>query len=239
MLLVVDSGNTRVKWGLRERGAWKAAGVFEHARLADGAALCELWAGTHAAAYCNVAGATVESDLRAALAALGVTARRAISLPRQCGVENGYASPAQLGADRWAALIGARTLHAGAALVVCAGTATTVDLLDRYGIFRGGLILPGLELMLSSLARGTAQLPRAQGEVVALPRSTQDAIMSGCVAAQVGAIERMWAQISTPEDAVCLISGGARHYLARHLSLPVREVEHLVLEGLARIAEEQ
>ena len=84
----------------------------------------------------------------------------------QCGVKNGYRNPAQLGSDRWAALIGARALHgARPVLVVCCGTATTIDLLTAQGQFAGGCILPGVGTMLRSLHEKTAALPDADGRV--------------------------------------------------------------------------
>ncbi len=111
-------------------------------------------------------------------------------------MRNLYENPERLGADRWAALIGARALHPHACVVVTAGTATTVDLLSAAGDFLGGLILPGVELMQQALARGTAQLPLADGRFALQPRRTVDAIRSGCLQAQAGAVERMFRQIA-------------------------------------------
>jgi type III pantothenate kinase len=156
---------------------------------------------------------------------------------RQCGVTNAYSDPGQLGADRWAALIGARHLHAGACLVVNAGTATTIDLLGGDGVFRGGAIVPGAELMKWSLEEKTAGLARAPGRFAAEPRNTADAIETGCTLAQVGAIERMFARLEP--GAVCLLSGGAAASLSGRLGVPLRVVENLALEGLARIAAER
>jgi len=68
------------------------------------------------------------------------------------------------------------------------------------------------------------------------PRGTADAIETGCLLAQAGAIERMFE--TTESGAVCLLAGGAASRIARHLSIPVRVVDNLVLEGLVRIAEE-
>jgi type III pantothenate kinase len=153
-------------------------------------------------------------------------------------VRNAYERPEQLGADRWAALIGARSLHPGSTLVVMAGTATTVDLLDGQGLFRGGLILPGLDLMRRSLARNTAQLDLLPGEFRDTPTNTADAIFSGCLSAQAGAVERMFQHIAAEPDALCLLSGGAALHLLPLLRIPVRPVENLVLEGLARIGQE-
>ena len=73
-----------------------------------------------------------------------------------------------------------------------AGTATTIDSLDAAGTFLGGMILPGLDLMRRALARDTAGLAYADGQYAAQPRCTDDAIVTGCIEAQAGAIERAW-----------------------------------------------
>jgi type III pantothenate kinase len=122
--------------------------------------------------------------------------------------------------------------------VVMAGTATTIDVLDAAGHFRGGLILPGLDLMRKSLARNTAGLPEARGAYRDLPTNTDDAIVSGALHATLGAIERMAEQVCRPASAdfCVLLSGGAADMLAPHLDLPLQRVDNLVLEGLARVA---
>ena len=149
-------------------------------------------------------------------------------------MNNAYDNPGQLGADRWAALIGAHALHPGAAIVVMAGTATTIDALDGTGRFRGGLILPGLALMRTALARNTADLPHATGHYRSLPTNTDDAIVSGAIHATLGAIERMRATLG--KDTLCLLSGGAAGELAPHLELPQQQIDNLVLEGLAHFS---
>jgi type III pantothenate kinase len=120
--------------------------------------------------------------------------------------------------------------------VVTAGTATTVDVLRGDGRFVGGVILPGLELMKRSLARDTAGLPLAKGRFAGEPRNTADAIETGCLLAQAGAIERAFATMEP--GAACVLAGGSARRIARHLSIPVRLVDNLVLEGLVRIAED-
>ena len=97
---------------------------------------------------------------------------------------------------------------------------------------RQGLILPGLALMRAALARNTADLPHAAGHYRPLPTNTDDAIVSGAIHATLGAIERMRATLG--DDVLCLLSGGAAGELAPHLELPQRQVDNLVLEGLAR-----
>ena len=127
-----------------------------------------------------------------------------------------------------------RGLTTGACLVVCAGTATTVDLLGADGEFRGGLIFPGFDLMRAALARDTAQLPLAEGEYRPLPRNTRDAIFSGCLHAQAGAIERMFATLAGAPGALCLLTGGGAARLAPHLNIPLQLTDNLILDGLLR-----
>jgi type III pantothenate kinase len=183
----------------------------------------------------NVAGAAVAGRLEGLLAARGLTAEWILPREEGFGVRNSYLEPGRLGADRWAALVGARALHQGPALVVTSGTATTADVLDGRGVFLGGVILPGLDLMRASLARDTAQLPFAEGRFDVTPKHTADAIVTGCLHAQVGAIERMFRLVAAEVDSVCLLNGGAAAALAPRLECPVRVVDNLVLEGLARM----
>lgn len=239
-MLLIDAGNTRIKWAIAHAdaapGDWAASGAVAHA---DIGALAQQWrdCGVQAGAVLvsNVAGADVEAQLAAQVAALApdLPLTRFVSQQHRAGVRNGYRNPAQLGSDRFAAAIGARCLLPDRALVIATcGTATTVDALDATGQFKGGMILPGLGLMASSLARGTAQLPQV-ADIATLPAgfadNTDDAILSGCLAAQAGAIERAVALLQA--DA-CLLSGGAARFVGPALAIPYRHIDNLVLLGL-------
>jgi type III pantothenate kinase len=235
MDLLLDVGNTRLKWGLHDEAGWHGQGAVPLAAL-DG--FGEVLAGfepIRRTLGANVAGVMVAARLEALLATRSLTAGWIQSRVEGFGVRNCYREPVRLGADRWAALVGARALHAGPALVVTSGTATTADVLDADGVFVGGVILPGLDLMRMSLARDTAQLPFAEGRFEATPRHTADAIVSGCLHAQLGAIERMFRLVAAEPDSICLLNGGAAAALAPQLECPVRVVDNLVLEGLARM----
>lgn len=236
MQLLIDAGNTRVKWALVHDGDWLAEGAFEHAAADTLSTILDAHPPLTHALGVNVAGDELGRSLQEAVSAHGASLQWLRSCASQCGVTNLYDEPGQLGTDRWAALIGARALHAGACLVVSAGTATTVDLLDADGHFQGGLILPGEQLMRQSLARDTARLPLADGEPRDPPRNTMDAIATGCLYAQVGAIERMFARITAASGALCLLAGGNAARIAPLLSMPLRRVDNLVLRGLAVVA---
>ena len=238
MLLLIDAGNTRIKWALAEAGAplgeWVDAGAVAHAELNY---LPACWQGrpiTHTV-VANVAGAKLRDQLQLMLPTTPID--WFASLPQLDGMRNGYRNPGQLGCDRFAAALGARALEPGKALVVATcGTATTIDAISADGRFLGGMILPGLGLMAAALAKNTAQLPQvAPGRALAagFADNTDDAILAGCLSAQAGAIERASA---LHRAAACIVSGGAAPYIAPVLTVAHRMVDNIVLIGLQRAA---
>lgn len=239
-VLCIDSGNTRIKWGLTDGKGWLARGALVQAELDGLAAALSSYPLAARALIANVAGAQVATAIHSALAPLLMAPDSVVEVRAEAaraGVRNGYREPGRLGVDRWCALIGARAQVSGAALVVMVGTATTVDTLAADGLFRGGLILPGIELMRHSLARDTAGLPFADGQHQLWPQCTDDAIVSGILEAQAGAVERAWRRLDDAA-APCLLSGGAARRLSGLLDLPVRSVEDLPLEGLRMLSGE-
>ena len=234
MIVAIDAGNSRIKWGVHNGAGWLASGTVATADVDQLADAVDEWPATARIVVCNVAGAAVGRRIESIVSARHTSISHFHPAAECGGVTNGYEQPTQLGADRWAALVGARALVAGPCLVVCAGTATTIDRLDADGRFGGGVILPGFDLMRAALADNTAQLPLAEGSFRETPTNTMDAIVSGCLAAQLGAIERLFAPLAGQAGAVCLLTGGAAPRLLPHLRLPVRHEARLILEGLVR-----
>jgi len=254
MLLLVDAGNTRIKWAVARPeappGDWLASAALAHDDLPSLPTTWASWPLT-SVLVANVAGAKVAAHIEAAIEAVigekigevigEVTgaARPALGAPTWfrsqpvcAGVINGYRDPGQLGCDRFASLIGARYRYPGRALlVVTAGTATTVDALDASGRFIGGMILPGLRTMAQSLALNTALLPAVDDALSGrlFADNTQEAIVSGCLQAQVGAILQAHAQLPS---ALCVLSGGAAPYVAPQLPFACERIDNLVLLGL-------
>ncbi len=246
--LLIDIGNTFVKWGRykTQSNATAQLSCLEsgHALLEEITSLAAQFRKHPAPAQIvisNVAGTRVRANMLRLLEIWPSAPPPYWVIPseEQCGVKNGYRNPAQLGSDRWAALIGARALHGGrAVLVVCCGTATTVDLLTTKGRFAGGCIMPGVGTMLRSLHEKTAALPDADGVYTEYPTQTVDAIVSGCQHAQAGAVERIY-DLYRREHAglLCLVSGGAAKALTPHLAIVFRYHDNLVLEGLHCISQ--
>ncbi|EHP40003.1 pantothenate kinase [Cupriavidus basilensis OR16] len=229
--LLIDIGNTRLKWAWCDE-AWSGAVLHE-------APLPTPW--PHGGAgVSNVAGPAIAASLQATLDTVfgaGTSVNWVRSGARFGGLVNGYREPTQLGVDRWIGSIGARCYRPeGALLIVTAGTATTLDVVSAQDRFEGGLILPGLDLMLGALARNTAQLPSLDASDAGLATpwadNTRDAIAAGCLAAQAGAVERTWRALCERGPVRCLLSGGARHVLANALSMPFEMHDNLVLLGL-------
>jgi type III pantothenate kinase len=248
--LLIDIGNTFLKWGTYSRGTPGVRALAHERTIASGRVLLEEismvtkeWRRQplpEAVVISNVAGTAVVNPVLRALEVWpdAPEAHWIVSRAEQCGVKNGYLNPAALGCDRWAALIGARALLGErAALVVVCGTATTMDLLTADGHFLGGGIMPGLGLMVRALHQNTATLPDAQGDYVDYPRQTVDAIASGCMHAQAGAVERLFFLHKRHHpDLRCILSGGAARTLGPRLTIDFTYHEHLVLEGLYQIA---
>lgn len=245
MMLLVDAGNSRIKWALVKEKKWLCDGVLPVARageltqhLADhckllGEALHKI---EHIFAS-NVAGAEIELHIRNINVGRMTACSFVAAAKQQCGVRNGYDQAGQLGSDRWAALIGAWSLVHGECLVVNCGTATTIDALSSTGEFVGGLILPGVALMKSSLCDSTVGLTPVQGKYVPLPKNTPDAIYSGTIQASCGAVQRQY-ELLESDGAPVVLSGGASGALQSHLKMPLHVVDNLVLQGLRVIAQE-
>ena len=235
--LLIDAGNTSLKWVVVEDGHWHATGRSDYA---DWSALTTQVTAGLDCFIASVASAAQEQALAERLGAGGVTPTWLTVGAAFGDVKNTYLNPHQLGADRWMGLIAARQRTREAALVVSAGTAMTVDALSEAGVFLGGVIVPGVRLMRQALQQGTARVADADGDWHAFPRSTGDAVQSGIVAALCGAIAQQHARLAEISGTMprCLLTGGDATMVLAHLSVPAEHVPSLVLEGIDCIARE-
>jgi type III pantothenate kinase len=248
--LLLDAGNTALKWALTAPAAPRAlargnltlgSGFADGLTRALAQALAALGSGPSrdlVAIGCSVAS---EATTAAIAEAIGPLAPGGVQwLASQARFDhdgltlvNGYREPARLGADRWHAMIAARhSFPERTAVVVCAGTATTVDTIDAAGRFLGGVIAPGAALMSESLARGTARLPQSAGRAVAMPDNTDDAIATGVADAQAGLVERRVRALARAGTRPQLVlAGGGAAELAGRLALG-GEVDRVLVEEL-------
>jgi type III pantothenate kinase len=244
-MLLIDIGNSRVKWS-RVRNGERTTQRNEPLR-GSGLALFRRLTKTLPEQVeirvVNVAGKAVETALRAATSAAGLHPPRLLrSVDRDAsGLINGYHEPWRLGADRWAAMLGARQLTGGvrALCVVDAGTALTIDFVDAAGQHLGGYIVPGPDLAVQSLLSGTRGIRRRASGARPVadrpwPRSTLPAIEQGALEACAGAIVRghAAARREIGPSMKLLLTGGAAPALLPLLPPAVRHVPDLVLAGL-------
>jgi type III pantothenate kinase len=248
VILLLDAGNSRLKWGCYTGGQLAVGDPVAYAgsRLESNLerALGAIAPPTRVL-MCSVAAAATQRRLtrwlrnrwHAPLA--GVVPGR-----RGCGVQNAYPQPGTLGADRWAALVGARAAGAGATCIVDAGTAVTVDLLTADGVHAGGLIVPGLELARSSLDRRTGRIAATAGadgdggHGLQLAHNTRDAVRTGTLYQLVALLDRVVDDLAAAASGPLrgLLTGGDAVTLLPLLRTPFEHRPHLVLEGLAELA---
>ncbi|MCK9510109.1 MAG: type III pantothenate kinase [Pigmentiphaga sp.] len=259
MKLLIDVGNTRIKagWLAPDGGREPAPLVMAPDELP---AALPAWLAALPPLRGALGSVVAAPGLQARLQQLvrahsGIDIAWQVARPAALGLINGYREPHRLGADRWLSLVGlwAHPRHAAARRRGCVqvlatfGTATTIDTITPDGRFPGGLILPGVALMRSSLASGTARLPGARGDLMDYPDHTLAAIQTGILAAQWGAVTHQlrlagWHHPSVPLRLV--VGGGAwpelaavaRDAVAAMPGLDLEIVDNPVLDGLAALA---
>lgn len=252
--VAIDVGNSRIKFGLFQRTApadgrlpeclhsesmsvsspipWRQIREWVDAEN-DGEIRCVL-AGSNPAGLDRLQNSWPENIL-----SLPCLINSAARLPIECRL----AEPQKVGIDRLLSAVAANRLRPPdcPAIVVDSGTATTVDYIAADGVFEGGAILPGIELAATSLHRYTALLPMIPVEELAreskhpLGRNTREALRSGLLYGQLGAIRELVHQL-TPKpninEPVVLLTGGAAALLSPFL--PEADWKpHLAMQGLA------
>ena len=238
-VLLLDAGNSRLKWALTNNGEWLAEGVAAYEEIDQLIGEWNRFPAPQKVLGCNVAGEARLQVVTQYWQGRDLSVDWLRSSKTCAGVHNLYDRPEQLGTDRWAALIGAWHRVGGACLVVTAGTALTVDALNRQGEFIGGLILPGKRLMQQSLVAGTHALDALAGEVADYPRNTADAMASGIALALIASVQTAYQRLASTQESAppCLVSGGDAEWLANQLQIGVIIAPKLIHEGLLIMAE--
>jgi type III pantothenate kinase len=246
MNLLVDIGNTSVKWALAVAGRLAPSGRFVHRDADPAGQFDRAWGGLDAPARLvatNVAGDAFAARLSAWSAGNWRVEPEFLHAGREAaGVTNAYADPATLGADRWAALVAAWQPGGAAVCAVDCGTAITLDFVTADGRHRGGLILAGVAMMRNALGSQTANLPpvRDSRAPVWLATGTAEAISSGSLRGAAMAISGIVAGMATAvgEQPLLVVTGGDAPALLPLLGVTARHDADLVLKGIALLAGE-
>jgi type III pantothenate kinase len=248
MILLVDAGNTRIKWAGLEGGALQSgATVLRRDGAEDVDSLATLWAVLpvpQRLLIASVAGAEFGVRVGAwSKKFWGIEPEFVTAQAQSFGVANAYTEPQRLGVDRWLALIAARRVVTGPVCVVDCGTALTVDVMAEDGAHLGGLIIPGLGLMRRALLEKTAGIEAAIGgipheEVSLLAKDTRSGVMGGTLYATIAVIDRIVQDVTEAigADLGCVLTGGDADTVRPLLPAGFHYEPELVLKGLAIVA---
>ncbi len=241
MHLLIDIGNRYLKWRAGDfHGAFAIAPDRIETKLDAAFSFLDNVA---AVFFVCVAADQLSAALKEySSARWGIEAKQIFSAKQQCGVHSLYDDSSELGADRWAALVGAWSITQRPAIVIDCGTAITVDALNHNGEFIGGSILPGFDLAAVALEQQTAAIADSREFTPALPaRSTAEAVSSGIVIGTVYAIEgliRDYRKLGGGADDALVLTGGQSHWLQKYSRLNFKHCPELVLDGLSLIVRE-
>lgn len=236
MRLLIDAGNTRLKWRLAEadRFVTGGGGDLGEASLFEALAPC-------AGSLTRIAVSTVASQaacdsLAARLEAFSVPVSWYWTESSRNGLSCAYEHPRTMGADRWHGLYAAWRRYGEAAAVVDAGSALTVDMVDGAGQHLGGYILPGRGMMLRSLRQDAARIGFADHHAGSLlpGRSTTECVHHGLHWLWQGLVERLESDCERLGITRVLLTGGDAPEL-QALGLRAELRPDLVFEGLAAI----
>jgi type III pantothenate kinase len=243
--LLFDVGNTRLKWGLLAQGRIGRSGSITHEKLHDsgfGALTANLPRDVETVLVSNVAGQTFATRLSGVI---GIHCNCEVRFARAeregYGLTNSYRRPRRIGVDRWVAMIGAYAEFRSALCVVDAGTAVTIDAVNRDGVHLGGMIVPGLSMMANALHVNTSEIPLAKRNPAAMADSmnafastTDGAVQNGALTAISGAIERSVRLMrGAGYRSKVVLTGGDASRILKLLDANVLHRPTLVLEGLA------
>jgi type III pantothenate kinase len=247
MILILDAGNSRLKWAILRNGHFEHGGILGH----TGDALKELASAAwgeldipESILVANVAGEPFRRALNSWVRRhWKLTPEYLVADAELFGIRNAYAEPSRLGIDRWLALLAARELHKGPLCIVDCGTALTIDALAQDNRHLGGLIIPGLQLMRDALV-GRAEAIREQmqsashEQVRLLGADTGSAVVGGTLYAEVAVIDRVLADLRAElgTGLRCVLTGGDAEGIVPLLTTRVHHEADLVLKGLARVA---
>lgn len=242
MHLFIDIGNTALKWRARSVQRVIAGGGAHKRDWAEQVAAIarELPGAPVAVTVASVAGRDVDELLSVLMRDIfGVRPEFYYSPAADAGVTNSYAQPARLGVDRWLAVVEAWH-RVGAAIVIDCGSALTIDAVNREGKHCGGFIVPGLNMLQSSLVSGTGAIRLDDvGEASLRPGvSTSECVRHGILRMSVAFITDAVVALHEVVHDTCpvFITGGDARVLLPFLGPDVQAVPDLVLDGLERVA---
>ncbi len=148
-----------------------------------------------------------------------------------------YESKATLGMDRYMACLGARSLAGKSVIVVDAGTACTLDYMDDKGVYRGGVIMPGISLWEKSLQQYAPNLPSVVRDIpMRWPgKNTEDSVRWGLSGAFVAAVDGLIRKYDYLADLY--VTGGDGDWLAKRIERSPKVNSNLIFYGMKKLVD--
>lgn len=238
MKLLLDLGNTRLKWGVVNDDSWNARGAVAWEEDVS-AVLAQAWNGLQAPQRvlgASVVDASREAQVERVIAEVFAQQVEWVRTPAEaCGVRIAYAEPSRLGVDRFLAMVAAHDAQQAPCVLAGIGTALTLDALTADGQHLGGLIAPGPWLMQQSLLDATARIRlNHPGAIRDIADNTADAVTSGCWQAVAALIERFVTRVAKQSGSAqrLLLDGGDAPAVLSLLGMPGELAADSVLRGL-------
>lgn len=245
MYLLVDAGNSRVKWALAHGGEIRSHAAATHDDFVTVMTtfLSSYGAGVVGTVVANVAGAEFQDRFDSLLRKQSLAEPVWLHSTRELGgIRSAYSVPERLGIDRFVGMVGAKQGRPEPVCVVSVGTAMTIDVVDRSSQHLGGLIVPGPQLMVSSLLSNTSEIAaraaNGRRDHSLLASDTFGAITQGAEQALAALVERVMDTLGSQlgEPLTLVLTGGASQRIRPHLANPGIFIADLTLRGLAIVA---
>ena len=244
MFLLIDIGNTKTKWMLRDqRKIYQEDSFLTEDIDQDHFMFSEK---IQKILISNVASFEKEAILKIKLKKFSCPIEFVKPQKKWKHLLNGYQDSSSLGVDRWLSALSVSNSIQKSIVIVSVGTAVTIDYLsfdkkEHQYTFEGGVILPGLHLTKNALSQNTAQLKNDEGAFQMPAINTANAIQSGFILSVLGNLKSFYdLTLSKSKDVNIVLSGGDAEYIYQHLTEDLKShsmiKKDLVLEGLFVLA---
>ena len=246
-ILLIDIGNSSLKWAEKKHGETLPLNMSQclYPDAIHESFFTNCWSEIESPSQIFVS-CVAHNELWQALVMAceklwGIHIQRVQSSAKGYGLVNSYEYASDLGSDRWCAMIAVKHMSESAFMVVDAGSALTIDVVNESGQHLGGTISPGLKMMKKCLGVDTAQVKVDTAQNASssfLGRSTKECVDAGALLSITSLIEAIFAKESLQvDDLQCILTGGDAKLIADSLSIKCVTIPDLVLRGLSEIQE--
>ena len=244
-MLLIDLGNSRMKWLFSEAGQMSDYSAFFYKKSGLQILLEKnlINIKPQKVALSSVGGSAINAEICDWFDRhWGVKVARATTQKQQLNVVNAYQDVSAMGVDRWLAMLAAYHQHQQAVCVIDCGSAVTCDVITQQAQHLGGLIMPGLTMMQNALLAGAqgvnACLDSHQSHAI-LQNRTQLAVSSGCINLLITGLEGLFKKYEqqVEGDLLCVVTGGDGQLLANEMQINCIYERDLVLLGLNLVSQ--